>query len=649
MTTTLNVPGSFPTISAAVAAAAPGDTILVAAGYPGGDAVDVTVDNLIFSAPATVPSFTLTPAAGVKNITLADASPIRIVGNTADNAFTGNAGANDISDGGGGNDTIFGGDGDDLITSSGGTDTLNGGNGDDTFLLDGVAPAGTVDGGAGNDTIHAVDLGTYTFSNIETFDTYYGFATASIAQIATFASVTAVLGDPNTRIELSLRGAGGSIDFTTRIGGSNSVSIRDAGLTSAVNITGSTNDDILTGTSFDDTLNGGFGKDLLLGGDGSDILNGGGGDDTLIGGVAAPGGMNQLLGGAGSDTVSYAGQFGTVYADLLAQVGYIGGVQTDQMSSIENLIGGSATSTLVGNDGSNVLTGGDGNDYLYGGLGDDTLSGGGVGSGPNQLWGGGGVDTASYAGTADAVVADLRSGATIGGVLVDSYDAVENLAGGSGDDLLIGTDTEFNVLSGGAGSDVLYGLGEDDTLIGGSAAAGGVNQLWGGAGRDTASYLGTTGKVYASLESGGAYLDSGSGYVATDTYDSIENLVGGTGNDVLVGAAGDNAIQGGAGADILYGRAGIDRFVYGAFGDSTVGGGYDTIADFQSGIDKLDLSALAITSVGQIVIQSDGVSTSVYALHAVGAFDPATDLSISLVGANAITLNDIVAGPGAGK
>jgi predicted extracellular nuclease/2',3'-cyclic-nucleotide 2'-phosphodiesterase (5'-nucleotidase family) len=302
-----------------------------------------------------------------------------------------------------------------------------------------------------------------------------------------------------------------------------------------------------------------------------------------------------------------------------------------------------APSAAVGTAGNDALTGTSATDALYGLDGNDTLIGGTTQFGEyNQLWGGNGIDTASYAWTSSPVIADLRSGALMNGVLVDSYNSVENLTGGSGNDILIGTDTDANILSGGAGSDTLYGLAGNDTLIGGAAASGGVNQLWGGNGSDTASYLGTAGKVYATIEGSGAYVDSGSGYVLTDAYNSIENLTGGSGNDVLIGDSGANVINGGAAADVLYGRGGPDTFVYSAFSDSTVGGGYDTIADFQTGVDKLDLTALGLTSSSQIVIQSGGGSTSLYAVNSVGSFDPTADLAISFVGSNAVALSDVL-------
>lgn len=636
MATILNVPGTYPTISAAVAASAPGDTILVAAGYAGNEAVAVSVDGLIFSAPADVTGIVLTAGPGVQQITLDDASSMRIVGNAADNSFQGNAGANDLSDGGGGNDTIDGGDGADQITSSGGFDILNGGGGDDRIQID-DAVGGTVDGGTGVDTVLSVELGSYTFSNVETLETFYGYVTGSIAQFASFGGITAALGEADMQIGISLRGAGGTLDFTTRIGGLNALDLRDAGLTSAIDVTGSTNGDRLFGSTFDDALRGGAGHDTLIGGEGDDRLSGGTSDDILIGGGATAGGFNQLFGDAGSDTASYANSYG-VYADLAARAAYVGGVLVDRLDSIENLTGGPAANTLVGDAGGNVLTGGDDADYLYGQGGDDVLIGGaGPPGGANQLWGGTGDDTASYVGTGGSVRADLGARAGyVDGILVDQMDSVENLAGGSGSNVLVG-DSGDNRLTGGSDNDYLYGQNGDDTLIGGGAAGGGSNQLWGGMGNDTASYAWTGDSVYADLGAQAAYLDG----VLVDQMNGIENLIGGSAADTLVGDGGVNRLTGGSGADSLWGRGGADVFVYLSPADSNLATGYDTIADFISGTSKLDLTAFG-TDADHILIQSDAQSTSLYVVRIPGLFDPSTDLAISLVGPNAITMGDIL-------
>ena len=80
----------------------------------------------------------------------------------------------------------------------------------------------------------------------------------------------------------------------------------------------------------------------------------------------------------------------------------------------------------------------------------------------------------------------------------------------------------------------------------------------------------------------------------------MENAIGGSGNDLLIGNSADNVLKGGAGNDIIYGGGGADTlwggtgsdvFVFGAVSDSAPGAA-DIIMDFQSGIDKIDVSAI---------------------------------------------------------
>ena len=71
-------------------------------------------------------------------------------------------------------------------------------------------------------------------------------------------------------------------------------------------------------------------------------------------------------------------------------------------------------------------------------------------------------------------------------------------------------------------------------------------------------------------------------------------LCGTTGADMIFGGDGDEVVQGGSGADILGDGAGCDTLSGGADGDLFVlsaDGAYDRIADFQLGIDRIDLSA----------------------------------------------------------
>ena len=84
----------------------------------------------------------------------------------------------------------------------------------------------------------------------------------------------------------------------------------------------------------------------------------------------------------------------------------------------------------------------------------------------------------------------------------------------------------------------------------------------------------------APVKLGGAGNDALSGDARGDLLD------GGAGNDTLSGGAGDDILIDGAGNDRLIGGTGADIFVL------ALDGARDVIADFQPGIDRLDLSAL---------------------------------------------------------
>ena len=81
-----------------------------------------------------------------------------------------------------------------------------------------------------------------------------------------------------------------------------------------------------------------------------------------------------------------------------------------------------------------------------------------------------------------------------------------------------------------------------------------------------------------------------------DKLNSIENLIGTDYNDTLIGSDTANTLVGGKGDDILTGGRGADKFVV------ALDGSFDTITDFQVGIDKIVLSNSA--SFGSIYANS---------------------------------------------
>lgn len=91
---------------------------------------------------------------------------------------------------------------------------------------------------------------------------------------------------------------------------------------------------------------------------------------------------------------------------------------------------------------------------------------------------------------------------------------------------------------------------------------------------------------------------------------TIENAVGGGGNDIIVGNAVSNRIDGSAGDDVISGGAGIDYLTGGIGSDIFVGDingstqaakkgplALDVITDFASGTDKIDLRGIDANSI----------------------------------------------------
>ncbi len=69
-------------------------------------------------------------------------------------------------------------------------------------------------------------------------------------------------------------------------------------------------------------------------------------------------------------------------------------------------------------------------------------------------------------------------------------------------------------------------------------------------------------------------------------------LFGGSGNDALTGGDGDDRLTGGGGADHLSGGGGADVFIFGAAHDSQGSPDADTISDFTTGFDRINLAGL---------------------------------------------------------
>jgi hypothetical protein len=140
--------------------------------------------------------------------------------------------------------------------------------------------------------------------------------------------------------------------------------------------------------------------------------------------------------------------------------------------------------------------------------------------------------------------------------LADHFDAAEAFAFLGGPTFSVDAGAGDDDLVGGVDGDVLHGGAGDDHLNGGADLGGFPpgDTLDGGAGVDVADYSLRGDALSLSLN---GVDDDG----APDEHDrlvGIEDVVGGSGNDVITGDAGANALAGGAGDDQLTGGAGSD-------------------------------------------------------------------------------------------
>ncbi|WP_323014049.1 VCBS domain-containing protein, partial [Devosia sp.] len=206
-------------------------------------------------------------------------------------------------------------------------------------------------------------------------------------------------------------------------------------------ITGTANGETIYGLGGDDTINGGNGDDTLYGGDGNDTLNGGNGNDILYG----EDGNDTLNGGAGDDVL-------------------YGGAGDDKLN------GDAGNDALYGGDGNDTLNGGNGNDTLIGGDGDDIFIGS---AGNDTIIGGNGFDTIDYS----AFASDLTistSGVNKNATDTDTISGIEKVIGGSGNDTAINASSQSFTFQGGAGDDYFQGStagGAVDTFVFGSGVS----------------------------------------------------------------------------------------------------------------------------------------------------------------------------------
>jgi Ca2+-binding RTX toxin-like protein len=454
----------------------------------------------------------------------------QLTGNALDNTING-FGGNDVLVGGGGRDTLDGGDGDDLL--SGGT-TMTGGAGNDTITLG--AGGGTLFGDDGDDQITGGD-GDNT-----------------------------IFGGSGNDVIVSGSGSGGSFVYGND-GNDRIVLLDEAPSEARDGADGGFGDDLITGGNVagsyfggdgNDTITGGASGDLISGGDGSDIVKGGSGNDVLYGEIE---GANDSTYVAGSHVDSFVFTLGSGNDSILDLNYHFADTITSQDRDIVDLTG---FYSITGKNNIAVVDDGFGQVKLVLSATDS-------------------ITLAGFAFNPD----DSRQ--VLSSIKFKFFDP-------AGPDLLIGTDGN-DVLDGGAGADTMTGLKGNDTYKVDNAGDKVIEKD--GEGADvilaTVSY---TLALHQSVETIQAANQAGNidfaGNELANTLignDGINLLTGGGGNDILQGGNGGDVLTGGAGTDTLKGGADGDDFVFVHLSDSAAAAP-DKITDFETGIDKIDLSAI---------------------------------------------------------
>ena len=280
---------------------------------------------------------------------------------------------------------------------------------------------------------------------------------------------------------------------------------------------------------------------------------------------------------------------------------------TVPMTTVQGTAG---NDTLSGSAASEIFYGGAGNDTINGGAGDDILVGG---AGIDKLTGGTGADTFRFAAQSDSY---RNATASFDDTILD-FDVTQDKIDLAG--------LGFTGLGNGRGGtlQVSYSASNDRTYIKDYDADASGNRFELILSGNLASTLTASNFIFNRVVSGTSGSDSLLGS------DSADTLLGLAGNDSLSGGAGDDKLDGGAGMDTLTGGTGADTFVFSDRQDSyrnyNTGGVNlsDLVTDFDISADKIDLSAMGFTGLGDgknntvyLVLNSAGTKTYIKSLSA---------------------------------
>jgi Ca2+-binding RTX toxin-like protein len=435
-------------------------------------------------------------------------------------------------------------------------ENLTGGSGSDNFQFQpGASLSGALNGGGG---LNNLDYSTYITTGTAgvTVNLATGTATAT-GSISNFASVYGSIGNDSLTGDANANSfySYGGNDSMMGGGGNDFFSLNGETAASTTIIDGGSGTDTIQGTNISNTWKlTGLGAGSVNGVTFSNVENLAGGTNPDVFQFSPGGSVSGTVnGGSGTNTLDYSQYIATGAAGVTVNLATGTATATGGVSHIQNIDGSRGNDTLTGDANANTIVSNGGNDVLMGGAGNDTF----------YLYG----ETATSNTTID------------GGTGNDTVEANDmpntwQLTGpGSGS---VNAVTFSNIES------VIGGLNTDDFVFHpGASISGLVN---GNRGVNTVDYSAFTTGVVVNL---GLSATHGWGS-ATDAggIAYIQNVTGGSGNDILVGDANANVLNGGGGRNLIIGGAGADT-VIGGSGDDLLIAGYTSY----------DLNAAALQAI----------------------------------------------------
>lgn len=413
---------------------------------------------------------------------------------------------------------------------------------------------------------------------------------------------------------------------------------------------GEDGDDTLIGNSGDDNLIAGLGDDLLIGGPGNDRFSDRGGNDVAVFEEEFDSldftinGYRLTIQGDYTDTV-YWGVETLVFAGVsysfsdIAAIAERDWVERTGTDGADQIYGSHLSDRIHALDGDDYVDAEWGDDTLYGGAGDDWLSGE---RDNDVLVGGQGADQFSIrAGKwleGDDVISDFERGTDqLYFWLEDILREEPDIMGYSGDVELL----ELSDFDASADWHIEASADGDVKIIheSGSVELDGIAF---GEARDSFTDLADVFTIEGQaipvgtvqtppvpddppVITGNPWGEWLKGTAAADSLDGLggNDVVRGYGGaDTLDGGAGDDTLRGEGGGDVLIGGEGADTFAIRA---GKWGEGDDVIADFQTGLDTVDLTSADILKSSPGLAGLTGDSQAIEASD----FDAAADWNLT--------------------